>query len=394
MLTRKAKTIAAAAMVLVGICLGLCIVELFLRIHPPEWLNLRMNDLNLRENGQEFGSDAGWSVERVDGKFVQFTPNTQFHVASDEYQNDAHIDEWGGRVVAGNTKSQKLVVPFLGDSFMFGIGVRDEGTFVSLLHSSTNLRFLNLGVPGSALPNHLDILEMRYRELGSPKTAIFSFFTGNDYVDIVKYYTEGRANAHDAHQGDPWALRTLQAAIVRYHFLGRSYLVEYCKQILLNRAHTQNANLPRQKTWLIRLPNGGHIIKESLVLMQKSQSARRSAEKYLEIALERLRQFSQEKGLTPFVLVIPDKIQVDPDLLKEKLDGTGLDSSDFDPRLPDQIVTEELTQYGIQHYDLFDCLNGKKGQYYQFDDHFTPQGAKTASKCISVHLNSFLAMHN
>ena len=52
----------------------------------------------------------------------------------------------------------------MGDSFAFGVGVDDRQTYVNLLDLKSSLRYLNLGVPGSALPNHLDIIEYRHVE--------------------------------------------------------------------------------------------------------------------------------------------------------------------------------------------------------------------------------------
>src|SRR5215471_15181703 len=140
--------------ILFGIVAGLFLVEFMLRIFAPKWLVQEMKEWNLARNAESFGSDVGWQVESIDGRFVRFVPGTQFNVRYHEYNHDVHIDEWGGRAVGGpKPTGQKQLVPFMGDSFVFGIGVQDNETFVSLLNSSpdSNYRFINLGVPGSAL---------------------------------------------------------------------------------------------------------------------------------------------------------------------------------------------------------------------------------------------------
>src|SRR5262249_18983272 len=234
-LSRRKKILFGFLSILFGILLALLIMEAFLRIHPPAWLTQQMNSLNLEPGAQEFGSDAGWSVERIDGKFVRFTPLTHFEIKYYEYHNDVNIDRWGGRVVNGNVnRKDSVVVPFLGDSFMFGVGVEENQSFVTLLNSNSPLQYVNLGVPGSALPQHLDILDFRIKELGSPPVCVFSFFTGNDYTDIIKYYTRGPKSNLDSTRNRSPLLGVLDNLIHRYHFLGRSYLVEYCRQILIN----------------------------------------------------------------------------------------------------------------------------------------------------------------
>jgi hypothetical protein len=395
MVSRRTKIAASLFMLFAGTVAGLLLIEMFLRFRPPEWLKMRMTALNLRKNAEEFGSDAGWSVERIDGKFAQFTPNTQFHISGMEFDYDAHIDELGGRVVRGSRNKKTPVIPFFGDSFMFGIGVKDDETFVSLLNEQSQDRYVNLGVPGSALPQHLDILELRSHELHSPRICVFSFFTGNDFTDIVKYYTEGsRTQGSRDLPEQSWMLRALNSAILRLHFLGKSYLVGYCKQLLINRRLSPHENRRNEKAWAIHLPGGGHLSKEPVVLMEKRQLFRKQAESYLEKSLTRLVRLSKEDDFTPFFVIIPDKIQIDPDLLATKINGSGLTPADFDPPLPDIIVADELKKFGIRYFDLFDALNGQKGQYYKFDDHFTPAGCRTAAKNLAAPLAEFIRSVN
>lgn len=395
MVSRRTKIAALVFMLFAGTVAGLLLIEMFLRFRPPEWLQMRMTELNLRKNAEEFGSDSGWSVERIDGKFAQFTPNTRFHISGIEFDYDAHIDEIGGRVIPGSQRKKTPVIPFFGDSFMFGIGVKDDETFVSLLNKQSQYRYVNLGVPGSALPQHLDILELRNHDLHSPRICVFSFFTGNDFVDIVKYYAESfqTQGSRDLPE-QSWMLRGLNSAILRLHFLGRSYLVGYCKQILVNRQLSRVENRRNEKAWTIHMPAGGHISKEPVVLMDKRQLFRKQAESYLDKSLTRLVRLSKEDAFTPFFIIIPDKIQIDPDLLAEKIEGAGLTPADFDPLLPDIIVATELKKFGIRYFDLFDALNGKKGQYYKFDDHFTPAGCRTAAKNLAHPLAEFIQSVN
>lgn len=338
-----------------------------------------MDAVDLSPAAQRFGSDAGWSVERNDGKFVRFTPLSHFDVHFYEYNHTVNIDRWGGRVVNGQTeRADPVVVPFLGDSFMFGIGVEDQQTFVSLLNSQTSTQYLNLGVPGSALPQHLDMLDFRFHELHDPRICVFSFFTGNDYTDIVKYYTQTqKPNESD---GDSRLAATMEFLLHRFHILGRSYLFEFCKQLLTNAGTNENE---KRKIWGIRSPNGRRMSSVPLLLMSKKRPFQKEAETYLDMALDRLEDVSKRDHFTPIFIIIPDKHQINMDLLQEKANLYGLDLNDYDRRLPDKIIDEDLRRRHIEYFDLFDCLNGKDGMYYKIDDHFTPQGAHLVAGCLS-----------
>jgi hypothetical protein len=113
-----------------------------------------MEFLALDRRKAAFCSDANWTVRMQNGVFWGYKPNSEFVVSADEFVNTAHIDDLGGRKVLheeGMDKSRP-VLPFLGDSFTFGVGVSDEETFASMLSAEVqDARILNLGLPGTPL---------------------------------------------------------------------------------------------------------------------------------------------------------------------------------------------------------------------------------------------------
>ena len=115
--------------------------------------------------------------------FKNFKPNSCFDVVHYEYCFKANINSYGGRVSGQqNSNTSKIIIPFMGDSFTFGVGVGDEKAYVSLLNRKTYHFLLNLGVPGSNLENQQNIIKMRHEELEKPKVYIFSIFLGNDII--------------------------------------------------------------------------------------------------------------------------------------------------------------------------------------------------------------------
>lgn len=111
----------------------------------------------------------GPSVRKENGQFLSFTPFSRFTISHYEYRHSADIDELGAESSRKRPPGRSSV-PFVGDSFVFGIGVPDQETFVNHLARGAPWRFVNLGVPGTSLNLQLDIVEKRHAELGSPNT--------------------------------------------------------------------------------------------------------------------------------------------------------------------------------------------------------------------------------
>src|SRR5262245_13465992 len=218
-LSTKKKIVFLAVAILFGLFLGLIVSEVGLRIAGPAWLRQFMVGTNL--DGQiRYGSDAGWPVDSRGGKFVRFKPDTQFNVKYYEYSTIVHTDQWGGRLVPDVKKADGVpVVPVLGDSFSFGLGVKDEETFINLICKNSDAAYLNLGAPGSSLPNQLDILEFRHKELGSPPLYVFVFYVGNDFTDMIKYY-EGSRNEEPKNSG-------IVGSVENSGLIQRSYLAQF-----------------------------------------------------------------------------------------------------------------------------------------------------------------------
>src|SRR5262245_13904751 len=175
----------AVITVIVAIVTSLTAFEVGLRLFPPTWLKSRME--LLLSGKAAFGTDHGFPRRMKTGEFWGYEPSSEFLVASSEFVSTVHIDELGGRKVhyVEGTDMSRPVVPFLGDSFTFGVGVSDEETFASVVSDEIQeLRILNLGNPGTALDRQRKTIVLRHTELGGPTKYVFFFFMGNDFVDL------------------------------------------------------------------------------------------------------------------------------------------------------------------------------------------------------------------
>lgn len=127
-------TTARLLLIAFGLALGLGAAELALRWGGPRWLGYRMRELTAG-TAETFGTDAGFPLELRNDIVIGYRPGSRFPVTHYEYMTRAAIDGRGGRMTAAAGAPCDRVVPFLGDSVTFGVGVEDHETFVSLLRA-------------------------------------------------------------------------------------------------------------------------------------------------------------------------------------------------------------------------------------------------------------------
>lgn len=247
----KTRLALFAAVTFTGtLLISLAISELATRLFAPSWLEYRMVELNVGQQ-REF-SDRNWPTERVGGVLKNFLPHSGFRTTHYEYDTAVSIDELGGRVT--QHRGGERHIPFLGDSFLFGVGVEDDETYIHHLASASQNsedRFLNLGVPGSALHRQLDIVELRHEELGRPGLYVFNVFLGNDFTGIFGYFTEQEESqkASSVAAGKPDRAKrpkkktlshNLNAFVFHNPVLKRSYLIQLVRQKLLSVLNRNN----------------------------------------------------------------------------------------------------------------------------------------------------------
>lgn len=189
---RRHRVVSLLLLNAVVLCALLISFEIVLRVRPPGWLRAPMTSLSAAtEQATEVGSDIGWPFETNKvGAMVRFLPNSSFAAINAEYQHRILIDEFGGRKVVAKkskpTTSTDRLLYCWGDSFTFGIGVKEEDSFVSLLQEDVSARVLNLGIPGSCLTEQLN----RFSSIvdakpGRPGDHVFFVYLGNDLSDLI-----------------------------------------------------------------------------------------------------------------------------------------------------------------------------------------------------------------
>jgi hypothetical protein len=130
----------------------------------------------------------------MDGTPVKewFAPRSVYRQISNEYDAITTITAKRHRV-PGTDGNPDVI--FIGDSFTFGFGLKDDETFASRYCTALHLSCVNLGIPSSGTVRQLKRLEAFLTENHwKPKQVKWFFFgmsgsfsSGNDFVDNYDY---------------------------------------------------------------------------------------------------------------------------------------------------------------------------------------------------------------
>jgi hypothetical protein len=374
-LLKKKLLLFYIIMIAISATLTLLSAEVIARVLAPAWLTQRMLFLNPTPSGQASGSDRGFKVDKKNGQFWRFTPHSEFDVTHVEYNNKAHIDEYGGRVTAGTYSAESEdFVPFLGDSFTFGLGVADAETFASLLSPvASPRRILNLGTPGSALHSQLSIVEMRHGELGRPRKYVFFFFMGNDFSDLI-YAKSKQENANKSQAEEESIALRLNTFVYNNSILKHSYFLQFVR---------------RQALAVISTP----LELIFLIMNGENRPYRDAAISALREQINRLSEMQNRMAFSALVVVIPSVYQTNSRLRILKLAEYSIPQNVIDVQLPNRILREQMNGHEVALIDPTACIteqNTDRSLYYTQDPHFTAKGHKVFADCIREDIARFL----
>jgi len=380
-LIRKRRWLILGAFNLV--CIGFLMVffESALRISPPAWLRYRMEGLSARSGTTaEIGTDRDWRmVKNAADQIVSFEPDRVFDIVHEEYQHKVEIDEFGGRKLGVVKSFATNTLPFVGDSFTFGLGVKESETFAALLQPQFERRIVNLGIPGSALHGHLRQVRHQFETLGRPEVIIFFVYLGNDLHDVM---LSGQAKEKVVKPDSPdqkpappkkSTLQKLNELTLVWPFRNL-YSVQFTKKTLMG--------------WMSKSSNNVDAKVNSMTV-----SLEEDYHRHFTNRLDELVALQRELGFRSVFVLIPHKFQVYPEERNAIADYYGLKSSDLDVDLPNRILNQSLVDRDFPVIDATPVLSTEPevGYYYRYDDHMTPLGHRKFADGISDGLIQIVA---
>lgn len=367
-----ARALKRAAAVVLGTAFAISLAEIALRVRDPEWLRARTGAVEGPASREKFTGDQDWPIVEVNDAFVAFQPGVTLEMRNPEYRVVGHSDRWGGRSTGIDVTSSSPLIPFLGDSQTFGVGVADDQTFVSLLARRLDHPFLNLGVPGASLRDHLRIIANRHEALGRPRVYVFVFYAGNDLSDLVNdsALDAPRANASQP----PWFLAVPNDVIFHRTPLGRSHVLQLVKLGLLGAfGHVPTA----QEDQLFESVDVHRV------------EFRAQATRELQRQLDLLGELAVRLRFRPVFLVVPDRYQVSPALLERARRAYWLGRAEIDVRFPNRLLRDALAPRSVPVVDPLDCMMNRDGLYYR-EGHMTAEGHRALADCVAAELDTAL----
>ncbi|MEE8277850.1 MAG: hypothetical protein V3R89_03930 [Thermoanaerobaculia bacterium] len=271
----------------------------------------------------------------------------------------------------------------IGDSFTFGMGVRDEETFIARLPDELRslgleAEGLNGGLPGTGIPDVVGWFE-RHGVTLEPDLVVVAVFLGNDLADAASDREEVVLDEGlIAPKGSATGLR----AWLHRH----SHLFLLAKNVL-----SRPGTLPLRRRlgfpdpWILR-----NMSSEFAIYARTPSATLERAAEASEQAFERLRQLRRARGFRLAALLVPGEVQVDPERWQAALEMLWLEPGALDPQRPTRVFSEMLERVGIPWLDLTApiaaALAGGETIYYQRDRHWTARGHALAAR----HLARFL----
>jgi GDSL-like lipase/acylhydrolase family protein len=277
-------------------------------------------------------------------------------------------DGRGYRRSLGNYSLDEIHTAFLGDSFIFGVGVEDAQTVSSQFDVLSGWPTLNAGISGYDLPSSLRAFEYLLNEGAKPRLVIQAFYLGNDFLapDAVPAYQQITARygytvsrkALDA-QGEVRFERWLRRKYRTYGFLAS-----------------------RTSSWI-----GGAFLERVGDAAETGITSSQSwlAEVRLEQNLGTLKTLVDQVQARLIVLIIPTKVQVEPEYRQEVRRDLPACLDDQELGRSARVVRQTCENLGIQFVDLYPILracnqDSANRSYFRHNPHWTRLGHQIAAQ--------------
>lgn len=350
--------------------MALCVAEIGLRLFwtpAPDTVGQGLRTLNL------FVPDAelGWLMQanfrgmdaRHGGSAVE-TNSLGFRDVEHDLQPGARP-----RVVA------------LGDSFVFGDGVRAEDRFTDLLARRLGVEMINFGV--SRYDTHRELMVLRRFGLAYKPQAVLLAFCQND------------ATYHDH---DPFLPPVVPPpprdwlGSLKSGMLGRVQLYALLREVVNSRRWLAR---PLVALGLKQPPPGYEALNDSLRLSLVNYPPELQQDWSRTLAaLAEIKAICDEHGIRLVIAAVPALQAIESDAFEAALVGVGYEPQDFDLAKPYRLLEEFCAEQGIPYVNGYPEFQGKRGLYLPQDLHFTPQGHRLFADAIAPTLEKVLGNSN
>ena len=259
----------------------------------------------------------------------------------------------------------------IGDSFTYGsvpyvnnyLTVAEE----KLNQQGANVEIINMGIPSIGPREYLSLFVIEGLPL-KPDMVLVSFFIGNDFMgdseNKRKLYTYSYVAS---------LIYYLYSAQTKYEGITK-YTLEYHDDVP---NFTDEAYLNIEK-------------ERSRIFLKQNQAFGTQLDAAMSYLIK-MKSICDEQKISLVVVLLPDELQVSRTLQTSVWRALALTPDAIDLSLPNRLISERLTQNGIDSFDLlseFQSAGEQKRLYRPNDSHWNIEGNKLAAEIISAQLSS------
>ena len=191
---------------------------LFRYIYTPKSLSIRMEMNSL---AQEKRSNTKLIFDR---EYLRFKPNSFRDISHQEYSVQTTHDKFGFRNPCINEIDKSTEELFVGDSFVYGIGLSDNFTYGCQLKKN-GLDAYTIGIPMIHVFRYMEILKKNINIIKTKfpnlKNVNLVLFLGNDFETLIDY---GSSDENNDNKNSKRPLFRNYLAKLNYHLVKNKYL--------------------------------------------------------------------------------------------------------------------------------------------------------------------------
>jgi lysophospholipase L1-like esterase len=259
----------------------------------------------------------------------------------------------------------------LGDSFAVGVVPQDKN-FLTLLEAHLpDTEVYNFGVSGAG-PREYDTILLREVWPYQPDLVLLCFFVGNDVTGWWRLPNAARL--------DPKAYQL--------YVLGQRAWQLGIEALRRREEQSQNEQI-RQALDLPQLSRQTHLEHElerlALCRPDEAERSERAWKRCINY-LNRIEKQCRQRQAPLAVVLIPDEVQVNPDLLAETLAFGQLSREGVDLERPQRRLRSHWEKRDVPILDLLPTFSGVTDTYRPRDTHWNEKGNRLAAEAIASWL--------
>lgn len=316
--------------------------------------------------------------------FDYYFPSSIFYSESyNQYRGKPHSDSNGFPLNAGGFKDVEFStvkakgtyrIVGLGDSFTFGV-VPYPHHFLTILEDSLNhlsatpkIEILNMGISSTGPPQYLSILVDEALPL-SPDMILLSLFVGNDIREGSMENMRRRKLYSHSHL----------LSLINYVYIISTSLDNVRKTFSEGVKYCDSCSYMSPEKFLETETGRSYVF-------QKGNKSFQNDLDDTMYYLIKIANTCKNKGIQLAVVLIPDEVQVDPQLQRQVQEKLNIDPEDWDNPQPNRALKQKLNSVNVPVIDLLNCFvdhSRKTRLYIPRDTHWNIKGNKLAADEIA-----------